>query len=141
MQLCFSFCCVASAQFVCRVSTGSIQFPTVELVDPTGCFRGVKSHNLYSPLHRHNLLATPPRISPVQILIHPDSRDHRLSREGRRLTRWQHQDSNIPPRATYLTLTGPVPPVRALCPVMATRLILRPARHPLPHRHSLLRSY
>jgi hypothetical protein len=149
-----------------RASTGSTQFQMVELVDPEGCFQGVKSHNLYSPPHRVNLLATP-RISPVQILTHLDNKDHRLGREERRLTlsirrhrnhplarshtlhikplRWQHQDRSIPARATYLHrslgLTGAEPPVRVLCPVVATRIIQRPAHHPLPRLHPPLTNY
>jgi hypothetical protein len=42
--------CICSVS-VYRASTGSTRFPTVELVDPEGCSQGVKSHNLYSPLH------------------------------------------------------------------------------------------
>jgi hypothetical protein len=152
---------------VYRASTGSTQFPTVELVDPEGCFQGVKSLNLYNPIYRDNLLATPLRTSPVRILTHLDNRDHRLGREERRLIlsirrhrnhplacrhtlhikplRRQHQDRSITPRATYLhrslALTGPVPPVRVPCPVVATRLIQRPAHHPPPRLHPLLTNY
>jgi len=153
---------------VYRASTGSTQFPTVELVDPEVCFQGVKSHNLYNLLYRDNLLTTPLRISPVLILTHLDNREHRLGREERRLIlsiqrhhnrplacthtllrtkplRWQHQDRSIPPRAMYLhrslALTGPVPPVRVPCPVVATRLIQRPAHHPPPRLYPLLTTY
>jgi hypothetical protein len=155
--------CICSVS-VYRASTGSTQFPTVELVDPEGCSQGVKSHNLHSPLHRDNLLSTPLRISPVQILTHLDNRDHRLGREECRLIlsirrhrnhplayrhtlhikplRWQHQDRSIP---TYLhrslALTGPVPPVKVLCPVVATRLIQRPAHHPAARLCPLLTNY
>ena len=158
--------CICSVS-VYRTSTGRTQFPTAELVDLGGCFQGVKSRNLYSPLHRDNVLATPLRISPVQILTHLYNRDHRLGREERRLIlsirkhrnhppacshtlhtkplRWQHQDRSIPPRAMYLHLsiapTEPVAPVRVLCPVVATRRIQRPAHH-LPHRrYPLLTNY
>ena len=101
----------------------------VGLVDPEGCFQGVMSHNLYNPLQRDNLLETPLRISPVQILTHLDNRDRRPGREERRLIlrirrhrnhplacrhilhikplRWQHQDHSIPL-------------ARVLCPVVAT---------------------
>jgi hypothetical protein len=158
--------CICSVS-VYRASTGSTQFPMVGLVDPEGCFQGVKSHKMYSPLYRDNLLATPLRISPVQILTHPDNKDHRLGREERHLIlsirrnrnrplacshtlhikplQWQHQDRSRPARATYLHrslgLTGPVPPVRVLCPVVATRLIQRPAHHPPPRLHPLLTNY
>ena len=150
-----------------RASTGKTQSPTVELVDPEGCFQGVKSHNLYNPLHRDNLLTTALRISPVRILTHLYNRDHRPGREERRLIlsirrhrnhplicshtlhikplRWQPQDRNIPPRATYLrrspALTEPVPPVRVLCPVVATRLIRRPVHHPPPRLYPPLTNY
>ena len=155
--------CICSVS-IYRASTGRTQFPMVELAGPEGCFQGVKSHNLYSPLHRDNLPATP-RISLVQILTHLDNKDHRLGREERRLTlsirrhrnhplarshtlhtnplQWHHQDHSIPARATYLhpSLTGAEPPVRVLCPAMATRLIQRPAHHPPPRLHPLLPNY
>jgi hypothetical protein len=154
---------------VYRASIESTQFPTVELVDPGGCFQGVKNYNLHSPLHRDNRLAT--RISLVQILTHLDNRDRRLSREERRLIlslrhrrnlslvrsrihtlphikrllRWQHQDLSMPPRATYppfsLALTGPVPLVKVLCLAVATQPIQRPAHHPPHHLHPLLTNY
>src|SRR5713101_8310067 len=76
--------CIYSVS-VYRTSTGNTQFPTAELVDPEGCFQGVKSRNLCHPLHRDNLLLTPLRISPVQILTHLDNRDHPLGREESRL--------------------------------------------------------
>jgi hypothetical protein len=100
-----------------RISTGSTQFPMVELVDPAGYSQGVKSHNLYSPLHRESLLAIPLQISLVQILIHLDSeerlpiltsrhslnillaRSHTLTHAQLPL-RWQHQEPSIPPRTT-----------------------------------------
>lgn len=158
--------CICSIS-VYRASTGNTQFPMVELVDPEGCFQGVKSHILCNPLHRDNPLTPPLRISPVQILTHLYNRDHRLGREERRLIlrirrhrnhplvrsrtlhikplRWQHQDRNIPPPATYLqrslALTGALPPVKALCPVVATRLIQRPAHHPPPRLYPPLTSY
>jgi len=139
-------------------STGSIQFPTAELVDPEGCSQGAMSHNQYNPDHRDNLLAAPLRISPVQILTHLYNRDHHLGREYHLILsirrhrnhplpcrhtllhikplRWQHQD-RVPVRATYLhrslALTVPVPPVGVLCPVVATRLVQRPAQRPPPH--------
>jgi hypothetical protein len=149
--------CICSA-LVYRAFTGSTQFPTVELVDPEGCFQGVKNHNLHSPTHRDSLLATL-RISLVQILTHLDNRDHRgvcrlilsIQRHHNhplvcrhilhiKPLRWQHQDRSIPPRARYLhrglALTGPVPPVR-----VPTRLIRRHAHHPPPRLHPLLTNY
>jgi hypothetical protein len=159
--------CIRSIS-VYRASTGKTQFPTAELVDPEGCSQGVKSHILYNPLHRDNLLTRRFRISLVQILNHLDNnRDHRLGREVRRhilsirrhrnhplvrshtlhikLLQRQHQDRNIPPRATYLhrslALTGHVPPIRVPCLVVATRLIQRPVHHPLPRLYPPLTSY
>ncbi len=146
---------------VCRASIGSTQFPTVELVDPGGCFQGVKNYNLYSPLRRENRLAT--RISLVQILIHLDNKERRLILSLRhrhnlslvrshthtlphiKRLRWQYQDLSMPPRATYppfsLALTGPVPPVKVLCLAVATGPIQRPAHHPPHHLHPLLTNY
>jgi hypothetical protein len=155
--------CICSVS-VCRPFTGRTRFPTVELVDPEGFFQGVKSRNLYNPLHRDNLLATPLRISPVQILTHLDNRDHRPGREERRLIlsirhhrnhplacshtlhikplRWQHQDHSIPPYLHLsLALTEPVTPDRVLCPVVATRPIQRLAHHPPRRRYPLLTNY
>lgn len=152
---------------VYRASTGSTRFPMVELVDPEGCFQGVKSHNLCHPLHRDNILAAPLRISPVQILTHLDKTDHPLGREECHLIpsirhhrnhplacthtllhirplRWQHQVRSIALRATCLhrslALTGPIPPV-GVCPVVATRLVRRPAHRPLPRLYLLLMNY
>jgi hypothetical protein len=152
---------------VYRASTGSTQFPMVELVDLADYSQGVKNHNLYSPLHRESPLAMPFQISPDRILIHLDRRYRRLGCEEQHLIlrvrqsniplarshtlthvrpplRWQHQDPSMLPRATYLhrslAPTRLAPLVRARCPVMVTRLIQRPAHHP-PHLHPLLMNY
>jgi hypothetical protein len=148
---------------VYRASTGSTQFPMVELVDLVGCSQGVKSHNLYSPRHRERPLAMPLQISPDQISTHLDRRDRRLGCEERRLIlrvrhsrnlplarshtlthvqpllRWQHQDPSIPPRATHLHRS--LGPTRLALPVTVTRLIQQPAHHPPLHLHLLLTNY
>lgn len=154
--------CVCSIS-IYRASTGSIQFPTVELGDPAGCSQDVRSHNLYTPPHRESLLAIPLLISLAQTLIQTDSKGRHLGRRERRLIlrlrprhsrnlslarshtithvqlllRWQHQDPSIPVRATIIHRSLDL---TRFVPVTATRLIQRPAHRP-PHLYRLSMNY